>query len=152
MPQKLLLAESRTKAPGLLTETNLIELMSKHGIGTDATMHEHIQKVQERHYTKKEPNFTLVPTNLGKALYRAFKEYRHAAIDLTKPNLRANMERDMCLIANGEKEKQEVVTCYSQEMKRIFLYIKNNIVPFDEAMFSLKHTDPDAAPLPNPVS
>ncbi|KAK1932801.1 DNA topoisomerase family protein [Babesia divergens] len=149
MPQKLLMVESTTHAPGLLTERNLIELMSKHGIGTDATMHEHIKKVQDRHYAKKDRNFTFLPTNLGKAIYKAFKEYRHASIDLTKPNLRANMERDMAHIASGQKQKQEVVAHYSQQMKQIFLNIRNNMDAFDNAMFALRNVRPDEAPLPN---
>ncbi|KAK1444368.1 hypothetical protein BgAZ_102740 [Babesia gibsoni] len=149
LPQKILLAESKTKPPGLLTETNLIDLMSKHGIGTDATMHEHIQKVQERQYAKKEPNFTLLPTNLGKAIYKAFKEYRHVSIDLTKPNLRASMERDMCQIASGEKKKNDVISHYSREMKKIFLNIKNNIAAFDNAMLALRGVNPDASPMPS---
>ncbi|CDR96379.1 DNA topoisomerase family protein, putative [Babesia bigemina] len=149
MPQKIMLTCSRTKPPGLLTETNLIDLMSKHGIGTDATMHEHIQKVQDRHYVVKEPNFTLIPTNLGKALYWAFKSYRHTEIDLTKPNLRANMESDMCLIAEGQKQKQDVVTHYAHQMKQIFLHIRHNIDGFDTAMHGLANLAPDEAPMPS---
>ncbi|GIX62116.1 DNA topoisomerase family protein [Babesia caballi] len=152
IPQKILLAEGRTRPPGLLTETNLIELMSRHGIGTDATMHEHIQKVQDRHYVVKQPNFTLIPTNLGKAIHRAFKGYRHAAIDLTKPNLRANMESDMCSIADGEKQKQQVVSQYAQQMKDIFLYINHNIDAFDSAMNVLREVSPDEAPMPRYVA
>ena len=42
--------ESSTKPPNLLSESNLIDLMDKNGIGTDATIHEHIKKVQDRGY------------------------------------------------------------------------------------------------------
>ncbi|ORM42199.1 DNA topoisomerase 3-alpha [Babesia sp. Xinjiang] len=152
MPSKILLAQGRTRPPGLLTETNLIDLMNRHGIGTDATMHEHIQKVQDRHYVKKESNFTMIPTNLGKALYRAFKSYGRSQIDLTKPNLRANMERDMCAIAVGEKRKEDVVTSYTQQMKEIFLYIENNIDDFEAAMNELQDRAPDDASPPNSTS
>ncbi|GFE52804.1 DNA topoisomerase family protein [Babesia ovis] len=154
MPAKILLTQGRTRPPGLLTETNLIDLMNRHGIGTDATMHEHIQKVQDRHYVKKEPNFTLVPTNLGRALYRAYKSYSRNMIDLTKPHLRASMESDMCAIAEGEKSKHDVVRKYAQQMRRIFLYIEDNIDQFDSAMYELQQVEPDEAPMPNytPVS
>lgn len=40
--------EGRTTAPANLTEAELITLMDKHGIGTDATHAEHISKVIER--------------------------------------------------------------------------------------------------------
>lgn len=40
--------EGRTTAPELLTEAELIALMDKHGIGTDATHAEHISKIIDR--------------------------------------------------------------------------------------------------------
>ena len=39
------MTESHTQPPPLLGEADLIALMDRHGIGTDATMHDHIQKV-----------------------------------------------------------------------------------------------------------
>ncbi len=40
---------TRTTQPArYLTEADLISLMEKNGIGTDATIHEHIKTVQER--------------------------------------------------------------------------------------------------------
>lgn len=44
------MTEGRTTAPNLLTEADLIALMEKHGIGTDATHAEHIDKVKQREY------------------------------------------------------------------------------------------------------
>lgn len=40
--------EGRTQAPPLLSESDLIGLMDQKGIGTDATIAEHIQKIQQR--------------------------------------------------------------------------------------------------------
>lgn len=40
--------EGSTTAPSMLTEAELIALMDKHGIGTDATHAEHINTVKER--------------------------------------------------------------------------------------------------------
>ncbi|EDO07718.2 DNA topoisomerase family protein [Babesia bovis T2Bo] len=148
MPSRILLSDGCTRPPGLLTETDLIDLMNKHGIGTDATMHEHIQKVQDRRYVKKESNFTLIPTNLGKALYNAFKSYAHQQIDLTKPNLRALMESDICAIAEGSQDKGDVVNKYSQQMRQIYLHIEGSIGAFDESMNGLQDVSPDAAPMP----
>lgn len=47
-PSSLLLHEGRTGPPPLLAEHDLIRIMNDHGIGTDATIPEHISKVQER--------------------------------------------------------------------------------------------------------
>jgi len=42
IPTKILLLEGKTTPPKLLSESELIDLMNKNGIGTDATMHDHI--------------------------------------------------------------------------------------------------------------
>lgn len=60
----LKMEESSTKPPNLLSESSLISLMDKHGIGTDATIHEHIKKIQDRGYTQKVYN-TFRPTPIG---------------------------------------------------------------------------------------
>lgn len=63
----LKLEESSTKPPPLLSESALIGLMDKNGIGTDATIHEHINKIQERGYAFKEFNL-FKPTPIGTCL------------------------------------------------------------------------------------
>ena len=40
--------EGKTKPPPQMSEAELIELMDKNGIGTDATIHEHIRTIKER--------------------------------------------------------------------------------------------------------
>ena len=49
----LSMQDGETKAPPLLTEADLIGKMDTNGIGTDATIHEHIKTVQERNYAVK---------------------------------------------------------------------------------------------------
>ncbi|ODA80100.1 hypothetical protein RJ55_03058 [Drechmeria coniospora] len=49
-PTEAMLSEGKTGPPGYLTEADLIALMDANGIGTDATMAEHIQKIQDREY------------------------------------------------------------------------------------------------------
>ncbi|KAL2143358.1 hypothetical protein VTI28DRAFT_10537 [Corynascus sepedonium] len=51
-PTEAMLTEGKTSAPGYLTEADLIALMDANGIGTDATMAEHIEKIQERQYVQ----------------------------------------------------------------------------------------------------
>lgn len=67
VPSDMFLEESKTTPPKLLTEPDLIGLMDKHGIGTDATIAEHIAKIQERQYVLFE-NGEFRPTTLGEAL------------------------------------------------------------------------------------
>ncbi|KHN99603.1 DNA topoisomerase III [Metarhizium album ARSEF 1941] len=49
-PTEAIMSEGKTSPPGYLTEADLIALMDANGIGTDATMAEHIQKIQDREY------------------------------------------------------------------------------------------------------
>ncbi|KAI1000558.1 DNA topoisomerase 3 [Podosphaera aphanis] len=49
-PTEAMITEGKTTAPGYLTEPELISLMDANGIGTDATMAEHIAKIKERNY------------------------------------------------------------------------------------------------------
>ena len=50
VPTEAKMIEGKTTAPGYLTEPELIALMDANGIGTDATMAEHIAKIKERAY------------------------------------------------------------------------------------------------------
>ncbi|KAI5814691.1 DNA topoisomerase [Pyronema omphalodes] len=50
IPTEALMMDGKTTAPSFLTEPELIALMDVNGIGTDATMAEHIAKIQERQY------------------------------------------------------------------------------------------------------
>ena len=45
--------------------------MDKHGIGTDATIHEHIKTVQDRGYAFKDNNL-IKPMPIGIALVESF--------------------------------------------------------------------------------
>lgn len=47
-----MMTEGKTTPPGYLTEADLIALMDANGIGTDATMAEHIEKIQQREYVR----------------------------------------------------------------------------------------------------
>ena len=50
VPSRLEMKQQRTRPPPYLSEADLISLMEKHGIGTDATMGQHIEKIKEREY------------------------------------------------------------------------------------------------------
>jgi DNA topoisomerase-3 len=54
-PTEANITEGKTTPPSYLTEPELIALMDANGIGTDATMAEHIAKIQEREYVATRP-------------------------------------------------------------------------------------------------
>jgi DNA topoisomerase III len=68
-PTALTLQAGSTQPPHLLSEAELISLMDAHGIGTDATIPEHIGKVVDREYMTRESGDAaagrFVPTTLG---------------------------------------------------------------------------------------
>ncbi|KAL1990600.1 hypothetical protein VTN49DRAFT_6439 [Thermomyces lanuginosus] len=54
-PTEANITEGKTSPPGYLTEPELIALMDANGIGTDATMAEHIAKIKTREYVATRP-------------------------------------------------------------------------------------------------
>jgi len=54
-PTEAMMSDGKTSPPGYLTEPDLIALMDANGIGTDATMAEHIQKIKDRNYVFTRP-------------------------------------------------------------------------------------------------
>jgi DNA topoisomerase-3 len=54
-PKEATMQDGKTTAPSYLTEPELIGLMDANGIGTDATMAEHIAKIKEREYVMARP-------------------------------------------------------------------------------------------------
>ncbi|KAF0852953.1 mitochondrial DNA topoisomerase III [Andalucia godoyi] len=117
-PTNLLMTEGRTAPPPLLSEADLISTMDSNGIGTDATIASHIQQVQNRGYVTKNGT-TFAATPLGKALVEAYRE-----MDLTplwKPFLRAKMESDMRLVAQGRLVKDVALAEAVRMYKAAFL-------------------------------
>ncbi|EJW03513.1 hypothetical protein EDEG_00195 [Edhazardia aedis USNM 41457] len=103
---KLTIDEGKTKPPDYLTEPDLINLMDKNGIGTDATIAEHIHKIQDRNYCKKKGKF-FIATNLGKGLILGFRQI--GLIKMTNPKLRSSLEKSLCAISVGECIKGDVL-------------------------------------------
>uniref|UniRef100_A0A0E0K969 DNA topoisomerase n=1 Tax=Oryza punctata TaxID=4537 RepID=A0A0E0K969_ORYPU len=101
------------------------------GIGTDATMHDHIKKLLDRCYATKDTNTRFSPTNLGEALVMGYDEMGY---ELWKPYLRSMMEADMKSVSIGTKSKSEVLENCLQQMKACFLDARANKVKLFDAM------------------
>ncbi|EGV61874.1 DNA topoisomerase [Yamadazyma tenuis] len=102
--------EGKTSPPNHMTETELIALMDANGIGTDATIAEHIHKIEQRSYiTKKKTgkSHIILPTELGMGLIEAFSSISFANnISLSKPFLRKRLESLLKEIEEGRATKE----------------------------------------------
>lgn len=131
-PTSIRMESGETTPPPLLTEADLIAKMDSNGIGTDATIAEHIKTILKREYAVKvNGNMHFKPTQLGLALVQA---YEQMGFDLAKPRLRAavstleasfisvlfspcesQMEADCKAISSGCKDpKIAIETCMEQ--------------------------------------
>ena len=72
VPDELNIGEHVTQPPPLLTETNLITAMEEAGIGTDATLQQHIETIQKRNYAFIRDN-VFHPTPLGISLILGYR-------------------------------------------------------------------------------
>ncbi|KAF2432033.1 DNA topoisomerase [Tothia fuscella] len=116
VPTEAKMSEGKTSAPGYLTEPELIALMDANGIGTDATMAEHIAKIKERNYVmtrsqgggSNNGNQEFIPTTLGVALIEGYENLQFAT-SLSKPFLRKELEVQMRAICAGTATRRDVV-------------------------------------------
>ncbi|KAJ5920856.1 hypothetical protein N7466_009182 [Penicillium verhagenii] len=137
VPTEANISEGKTTAPNYLTEPELIGLMDANGIGTDATMAEHIAKVKEREYVvthKRGSGRTsveeLIPTRLGVALVEGYDNVVAGlpnSISLSKPFLRKEMELRMLEVCAGTKTKQEIVQQSLDMYREVFIHTQRRI-------------------------
>lgn len=123
------ISDRQTSPPGYLTESDLITLMEKHGVGTDASIPVHINNICTRNYVKIETGRRLVPTNLGIVLVHG---YLKIDPDLVKPTMRSAVEKQLDLIAQGKADFQQVLHHTLEVFKRKFLYFVKNVEGMDQ--------------------
>lgn len=116
-PTSIDMPEETTSPPNLLTEADLIALMDKHGIGTDATHAEHIETIKKREYVGLTNNQHFMPGKLGIGLVMG---YDRMGFQMSKPNLRAELENDLKLICEGQKNPNDVLTRQIEKYRDVF--------------------------------
>jgi DNA topoisomerase-3 len=128
---ELNLGERQTEPPDYLTEAELISLMEKYGIGTDASIPMHINSICTRNYCALGNNRTLVPTKLGITLVHG---YYAIDPDLVLPAIRSNIESSVGLIAKGVADYRSVVAYSLDIFFRKFSYFIDCINRMDILM------------------
>eukprot|EP00126_Sphaerothecum_destruens_P009187 Sdes_comp20457_c0_seq4m14676 len=135
--ENVVLCEAETTPPDYLSESDLISLMEKHGIGTDASIAVHIQNIVERNYCQiLAAGRKLKPTNLGIVLIHG---YHKIDPDLALPTIRAAVEKQLDFIASGKADFAHVLQYTVDIFRRKFSYFQNHIAEMDqlfEANFS----------------
>jgi DNA topoisomerase-3 len=95
-----------TTAPKHLSESELINLMEKHGIGTDASIATHIENICKRNYVQLVTGRKLVPSKLGLVLVQG---YHLIDSSLVLPQVRADIENECNKVAKGLADKDSVL-------------------------------------------
>uniref|UniRef100_A0A8C5EA37 DNA topoisomerase n=1 Tax=Gouania willdenowi TaxID=441366 RepID=A0A8C5EA37_GOUWI len=130
-PSALEMVDGQTSPPQLLTEADLISLMEKHGIGTDATHADHIETIKSRMYVGLTPDQRFLPGELGMGLVEG---YNAMGYEMSKPNLRAELENDLKLVSEGRKDKRSVLQHHIQKYKTVFIESVRKAKMLDEAL------------------
>jgi DNA topoisomerase-3 len=122
-----------TKPPDYLTESELIGLMERNGIGTDASIPSHINNITKRNYVQLGSGRRLIPTRLGIVLVQG---YLRIDPDLILPRIRATIESQCNLIASGTEKKEDVVAHSLKHFALKFQYFCANITRMDDLFSS----------------
>ena len=125
--------QSETKPPPLLQESDLIALMDHHGIGTDATIAEHIQKVLDRRYVEKLHGGRFSPTEIGKALVIAHEQCQ---LHLARPHMRAKQEEELKRIMSGQMQAGQVLQNALSDYINKFRHLRDNRSTLDQVFQS----------------
>ncbi len=131
VPSMLQMKQGQTEPPQLLTESELIAEMDSHGIGTDATIAQHIKAVQDRDYVARDPQDRFYPTVLGLALVEG---YQQIGYELSKPALRAAQEKDLTQISMGKDTKEAVISRCMDVMSSAFYTCQKHAHVLDEVL------------------
>ncbi|KAM7372316.1 hypothetical protein PAMP_009493 [Pampus punctatissimus] len=130
-PSAVEMVDGQTSPPQLLTEADLISLMEKHGIGTDATHAEHIETIKSRMYVGLTADQRFLPGELGMGLVEG---YNSMGYEMSKPNLRAELEADLKQVSEGRKDKRSVLQHHIQKYKTVFIESVRKAKKLDEAL------------------
>eukprot|EP00929_Paragymnodinium_shiwhaense_P013359 TRINITY_DN121220_c0_g1_i1.p1 TRINITY_DN121220_c0_g1~~TRINITY_DN121220_c0_g1_i1.p1 ORF type:complete len:858 (+),score=186.81 TRINITY_DN121220_c0_g1_i1:105-2678(+) len=123
------IGQHTTRPPPYLSESDLLGLMEKHGIGTDASMATHINNICERKYVELREGRRLAPTKLGISLVHGFQLVDN---ELVIPRIRGNIESSCNLIANGHAYWQMVVHHVLKIFRDKFMYFVKNVELIDQ--------------------
>ena len=140
-PTEARMTEGKTTAPQFLTEPELLGLMDANGIGTDATMADHVAMIKDRDYVASRPRpgggrnavHEFIPTRLGVALVEGYDNLG-LEVSVSKPFLRKEIELKMKAICEGRKSRAEVVHESVEQYQQVFGLTQRHISILKESV------------------
>ncbi|KAI0302708.1 DNA topoisomerase [Russula brevipes] len=146
VPSVCELRDGTTTKPSLLTEADLVGIMDKNGIGTDATIAQHIDTIINREYVVPRMEGSvkyLVPSTFGIGLVNGYNDIGFDR-SLSKPQLRRETERNMIAVCRGTKSKNDMIVEAIEQYKDMYLKTKAN---FAKVISSVRtHIEGDGRP------
>lgn len=130
------LSTGTTQPPGHVAEHELVSMMERHGIGTDASMATHIANIVKRKYVSLGPGRTLVPTEMGLTLIHGFLQIDP---ELVLPRVRRSIEEECKLVARGEARYDDVLDHALDLFTKKYDYFVKNVGKLD-ALFSMHYS------------
>ncbi|MCP9257464.1 DNA topoisomerase [Dirofilaria immitis] len=128
---QLQITEGQTQPPQLLNEADLIALMDKYGIGTDATHAEHIETIKTRQYAALNNDGRFIPGYIGLALVDGYDRMGYA---MSKPHMRADLESQLKLICLGQRNKDDVLKEQIARYRAIFEQAEDKVQMLSNAL------------------
>ncbi|KAH8980237.1 DNA topoisomerase [Lactarius akahatsu] len=146
VPSVCELRDGTTTKPTLLTEADLVGIMDKNGIGTDATIAQHIDTIINREYVipRMEGSVKyLVPSTLGIGLVNGYNDIGFDR-SLSKPQLRRETERNMIAVCQGTKSKNDMIVEAVEQYKDMFVRARANFAKVTSSV--RRHIEGDGRP------
>ncbi|KAI5147915.1 DNA topoisomerase III [Nematocida ausubeli] len=129
--------DSHTEKPHFLTEAELIAKMDGNGIGTDATIHDHIERIKERKYVEVVNKNSIKSTWLGRSLINGYKSI---GLTISEPQLRKEFECNLKKVCSGELSAKSLIDQEITKYREIYAAIEKNMPKFKEE-FSKNKSD-----------
>ena len=112
----------QTEPPARYSSGRLVQEMEAKGLGTKATRHDMIERLYSRRYIVNDP---IEPTQLGFAIIEALEKF---ALHITTPDMTSELEQEMTQIADGKRERDEVVL----HSRKLLAEIMEGLIPAKE--------------------
>jgi DNA topoisomerase-1 len=111
---KINLNEKETQPPGHYSQGSLIKLMEKHNLGTKSTRPNIIQKLYFRKYISGNKSI-----EASEMAFAVINSLENTCAIVTKPEMTAQVEKEMDEVAAGKKKKKEVVVDSSSKLSDV---------------------------------